>query len=93
METFVTLFVIFAVIYFAGKLILRRAGRPVTKVYNIMPPAIYQMPQHYNGSQETAYTHNAEQASGVAPNTERASAEYLSEEQVFDGIVREYYRS
>ncbi len=93
METFVTLFVIFALIYFTGKLILRRAGRPVTKVYNIMPPAIYQMPPHYSESQQSAYPGNAEQASEVAPNMERASAEHLSDDQVFDGIVREYYRS
>lgn len=93
METFITLFVIFAVVYFAGKLILRRAGRPVTKVYNIMPPAIYQMPPHYSESQQFAYPNNAEPAPGVTPHADLTPAESPSEDQVFDGIVREYYRS
>ncbi|WP_260973454.1 hypothetical protein [Mycolicibacterium llatzerense] len=83
-------------IIFVGKLILRRVGRPVTKIYNVVtPPAVYNYPppqeyipppNSYNAGGFTADQHWAP----ALPHETPVPSEPMTEEELFDDIVRNY---
>jgi len=83
-------------VVFVGKIILRRVGRPVTKVYNVVtPPAVYNYvppqeymppPVSYNAGGFSANQHWAFSLSNETP----VPSTPMTEEELFDDIVRNY---
>lgn len=83
------------VVIFVGKLILRRVGRPVTKVYNTVTPAVYMPPPTYIPPQPPVYPVGGyPPAQMPVPVSQEipVPAEPMTEDELFDDIVRNYHK-
>lgn len=92
-HSIITLAVVVFVVIFVAKLIIRRVGRPVTKVYNTVTPVTYVQPPMVMPPQQPPVYRIVDGYAGIPAHAPQELPSYkqpMTEDEAFEDIVRNY---